>query len=139
MGLGIAVCSALSFGSIPIGPIRLNVYSMLFGLVCAVLGYGCVQLGVLARIVHGLRPGSTRGWQSALSYDRGVAVSALAVMAGIGMILPLFRDYVANGFHLWHMSHIAITGLMMIILGFQTFIFTLLLEMLHRVQPASPD
>jgi glycosyltransferase involved in cell wall biosynthesis len=139
MALGIAVCGALSFGPIPVGPIQLNVYSMLFGLVGAVLGYACVQLGVLARIVHGLRPGSTRVWQSALSYDRGMAISALAVLAGIGMILPLLREYFADRFHLWHMSHVAITGLMMIVLGFQTFIFTLLLEMLHRVQPARPD
>jgi glycosyltransferase involved in cell wall biosynthesis len=135
MALGIAICAALSFGPIAVGPIQLNLYSMLCGLVCAVLGYGCVQLGVIARIVHGLRPGTTRGWQSGLSYDRGMAVSALAVLAGIAMIVPLLRTYVAAGFHLWQMPHIAITGLMMIILGFQTFVFTLLLEMLHRVKP----
>jgi len=36
---------------------RLNLYWMLFGVTCATLGYSSVQIGILARIMHGLRSG----------------------------------------------------------------------------------
>ena len=97
------------------------------------LGYGCVQLGVLARLMHGLRPRSTRVWLAFFSYNRGVLLGTGLSLAGLAMFTPLIREYFAQGFRLTGFSHIAIFGLLILIIGFQTFIFTLLLEISKRV------
>jgi hypothetical protein len=54
-------------------------------------------------------------------------------LAGLAMFTSLIPEYFAQGFHLTGFSHIAIFGLLMVIIGFQTFIFTLLLEIAKRV------
>jgi glycosyltransferase involved in cell wall biosynthesis len=137
-GLGLfaasfALCAALAAGPINLGKIQLNLHSMLLALVGAVLGYGCVQLGVLARLMHGLRPRSTRVWLAFFSYNRGVLLGTGLSLAGLAMFTPLIREYFAQGFRLTGFSHIAIFGLLILIIGFQTFIFTLLLEISKRV------
>ena len=128
-----ALCAALSAGPVNLGPIQLNLHSMLLALVGAVLGYGCVQLGVLARLMHGLRPRSTRVWLAFFSYNRGVLLGMGLGLAGLAMFTPLIREYFAQDFRLTGFSHVAIFGLLILIIGFQTFIFTLLLEISKRV------
>lgn len=127
------LCAALTTGPVNLGKIQLNLHSMLLALVGAVLGYGCVQLGVLARLMHGLRPRSTRIWLAFFSYNRGVLLGTGLSLAGLAMFTPLLREYFAQGFRLSGFSHVAIFGLLMLIIGFQTFIFTLLLEISKRV------
>ena len=128
-----ALCAALSAGPVNLGPIQLNLHSMLLALVGAVLGYGCVQLGVLARLMHGLRPRSTRVWLAFFSYNRGVLLGMGLGLVGLAMFTPLIREYFAQDFRLTGFSHVAIFGLLILIIGFQTFIFTLLLEISKRV------
>jgi multisubunit Na+/H+ antiporter MnhB subunit len=55
----------------------------------------------------------------------------------VGMILlgTLVYRYLNLDFRLFKISHAAIFGLLLIIVGFQTFCFTLLLEMAQRVAP----
>jgi hypothetical protein len=132
-GASFALCAALALGPVNLGIIQLNLHSMLLALVGAVLGYGCVQLGVLARLMHGLRPRSTRAWLEFFSYNRGVLLGLGISLAGLAMFTSLIPEYFAQGFHLTGFSHIAIFGLLMVIIGFQTFIFTLLLEIAKRV------
>ncbi|MDD2762701.1 MAG: glycosyltransferase family 2 protein [Opitutaceae bacterium] len=130
---GFALCAALAAGPINLGKIQLNLHSMLLALVAAVLGYACVQLGVLARLMHGLRPESTRTWLACFSYNRGVLSGAGLSLAGVALFVPLLREYFAQGFRLVGFSHAAIFGLLLLITGFQTFVFTLLLEIAKRV------
>ena len=130
---GFALCLALTTGPINLGRIQLNLHSMLLALVGAVLGSGCVQLGVLARLMHGLRPDSTRVWLSFFSYNRGVLLGLGLCLAGLAMFIPLLREYFTHGLRLTGFSHVAIFGLLLLITGFQTFVFTLLLEISKRV------
>lgn len=129
---GFALCAILSAGPLSFGPIELNLHSMLLALVGTVLGYGCVQLGVLARLMHGLRPDSTRAWLAWFSYNRGMLASAAFGLAGLALFARLIHEYFVRGFHLVGFSHLAIFGLLLLIIGFQTFMFTLLLEISKR-------
>ena len=130
---GFALCAALTGGPINLGRVQLNLHSMLLALVAAVLGYACVQLGVLARLMHGLRPESTRAWLACFSYNRGVLLGLGICLAGLALFTPLLREYFTHGLRLTGFSHVAIFGLLLMITGFQTFIFTLLLEIAKRV------
>ena len=130
---GLALTLLLSGGPVKIGPIGFNLYWMLLGLTCATLGYSCVQIGVLARILHRLRPGIARRIQAVLTYNRGMTVAAVCTVFGLGLGGVLLAQYIAGGLRLSAIWHPAILGLLLIILGFQTFCFTLLIEMTQRL------
>lgn len=120
-------------GPISLGGIGLNLHWMLLGVTCATLGYSCVQVGILARIMHGLRGGIAVRVQQWLAYDRGMFLAGVGVVGGLFLVGRLGWHYVQGGMRLETISYSGIFGLMLILMGFQTFGFTLLLEMAQRV------
>src|SRR5712671_773218 len=129
---GLIAC-VLATGPVTIGGVGFSLYWLLFGVTCVTLGYSSIQIGVLARVMHGLRPKSLKRLRQILSYDRGMLLSAGCVLAGTIMLSALVYHYLNSDFRLFEISHPAIFGLLLIIVGFQTFCFTLLLEMAQRV------
>jgi glycosyltransferase involved in cell wall biosynthesis len=130
---GLVLSFALSAGPLTILGIGFNLYWMLLGVTCATLGYSCIQIGIAARIMHRLRPGIAERVQNFLTYDRGMLISGASFAIGLVLVGSLVWRYVSGGLRLESLSHPAILGLLLIILGFQTFCFTLLLEMAQRV------
>lgn len=138
VGLGLSV--PLALGPLQVAGIGFNLHWMLLGVTCATLGYACVQIGVLARIMHGLRTGIAASVRRHLTYDRGMIAAGACILVGLGLGARLLWHYVEGGGRLAEISYAAIFGLQLIILGFQTFAFTLLMEMAQRVAPAkAPD
>ena len=142
-GLALFVASLLLALSLAGGPrtlagIGLNLHFMLFAMTCATLGYSCVQIGVLARNLHCLRPGFARPLQRWITYDRGMIVSGALTATGLALGGVLLVRYFAGGLRLAEISYPAIFGLLLIIIGFQTFCFTLLIEMLRRLPSRRP-
>jgi glycosyltransferase involved in cell wall biosynthesis len=131
--LGAALCVSLSQGGFMIGKIGFDLHWMLLGLTLAVLGYGSVQIGVLARLSHGLRSGMERSVSAALTYDRGMILAGLLTVAGVLLSGSLVWQYVSGGLKLLQISYTAVFGLFLIVIGFQTFGFTLLIEMMKRM------
>jgi hypothetical protein len=131
--IGLLLSFLLSFGPVTIAGVGLNLHWMLLGVTCATLGYSSVQIGIIARIMHRLRPGIAATVQRRLTYNRGMILAAIC--SGIGLLLVgmLVWHYVQQGLRLVELSYPGIFGLLLIILGFQTFGFTLLLEMAQRV------
>ncbi len=133
MAIGFLLSVPLGFGPISIAGVGFNLHWMLLGVTCATLGYSCVQIGILARIMHGLRTGFAATVQRNLTYDRGMIAAGICITIGLACGVIFSGQYVRGGLRLEEISYPAIFGLQMIILGFQTFGFTLLLEMSHRV------
>ena len=133
MAIGLLLSLGLAGGQVMIGNIGFGLYWMLFGVTCTTLGYSSVQIGVLARVMHGLRPLFVRRIQDFVTYNRGMLVAAIAVAMGTMLLGTLVYAYFSHGLRLQAISHSAILGLLLIILGFQTFCFTLLMEMAQRV------
>lgn len=131
--LGLLLSLALSAGPLLIAGIGFNLHWMLAAITCTTLGYSCIQIGIAARIMHRLRPGIAERVQSVLTYDRGMIVAGMFVASGLVLAGTLAWRYVSHGLRLESISHPAILGLLLITLGFQTFCFTLLLEMAQRV------
>lgn len=129
------IASALAMGPITLGGVGFSLYWMLFGVTCVTLGYSSIQIGVLARVMHGLRAQSLRRLRQVLTYDRGMVMSGGCVLGGTVLLGTLVYHYLRAEFRLYEISHPAIFGLLLIIVGFQTFCFTLLLEMVQRVAP----
>ncbi|MEY2510278.1 MAG: hypothetical protein QOE26_1041 [Verrucomicrobiota bacterium] len=133
--IGALISCALAMGPVTIGGVGFSLYWLLFGVTCVTLGYSSIQIGVLARVMHGLRPESLKRLRQILSYDRGMLLSAGCVFIGGVLLSTLVYHYLNSEFKLFEISHPAIFGLLLIIAGFQTFCFTLLLEMAQRVAP----
>jgi hypothetical protein len=133
--VGALIACALATGPVTIGGVGFSLYWLLFGVTCVTLGYSSIQIGVLARVMHGLRPKSLERLRQILSYDRGMLLSAGCGLVGIVLLSTLVYHYLNSEFKLFEISHPAIFGLLLIIVGFQTFCFTLLLEMAQRVAP----
>jgi glycosyltransferase involved in cell wall biosynthesis len=137
MAIGLLVSFALAPGPVRIGNIGFSLYWMLFGVTCTTLGYSSIQIGILARVMHGLRPLLVKRVQKFITYDRGMLLSAGFMVAGLMLLGHLVYHYLKLGLNLEAISHPAILGLLLVILGFQTFCFTLLMEMAQRVASTS--
>jgi glycosyltransferase involved in cell wall biosynthesis len=131
--IGLVLSLGLAAGPVRIGRIGFSLYWMLLGMTCATLGYSSIQIGVLARIMHGLKPRFVERLQKIMTFDRGMIASAGLSVAGLVLLGNLTYHYLKRGLQLEAISHPAILGLLLVILGFQTFGFTLLMEVAKRV------
>jgi glycosyltransferase involved in cell wall biosynthesis len=130
--LAALLTTSLAHGGYFLGPVGLDLHWMLLGMTLAVLGYGSFQIGMIARLHHQLRIGVAMAFAKAYSYDRGMIAAALLTGVGILFDLRLLAEYVGNGYRLLDISYYGVFGLFLIIMGFQTFTFTLSIEMMKR-------
>ena len=127
--LGLVVAGLSSVGSISIGPVGFNIYMLLLGSTAVILGYSLFQVGIFARIWHRLRNGMEQIILEYLSYNKGMIAAAVLMMIGFILDLQFMLTYITNNFQVLSLSRLAIVGLLMMIVGMQTFAFTLLLEL----------
>ncbi len=132
LAVGLAIALPLSFGPITLGPVTFSLYWMLAGVTLAVVGLQYVYFGGLAQVLYDYTGDVSRRWTSRFPYDRSVALSALAFVLGVAATVPLIVDYVSQGLELADdpglVEHLAVTGLLAMIVGFTTFAFTLILH-----------
>jgi glycosyltransferase involved in cell wall biosynthesis len=129
--IGLALLVPLSFGQIHVGPIVLSIHWMLLGLTLATLGLQCVYLGVLAQVFFDYSGVTTKRWFARFPYTRTVMLSAGAFAAGLGLEGWLVVYYVKHGFLLSFdapVNNLGVSGMFLMIAGFVTFTFTLLLH-----------
>jgi glycosyltransferase involved in cell wall biosynthesis len=129
--VGLALLLPLSFGPLRIGRIELSLHWMLLGLTLAILGMQCVYLGVLAQVFFDYSGEVTKRWFSRFPYTRTVMTAAAAFFAGLGLNGWLVAYYVKHDFRLTleaPINHLGVTGLFLMIAGFVTFTFVLVLH-----------
>lgn len=129
--LGALLTLPLSLGPLTLGPITFSLHWMLLGLTLATLGLQCIFLGVLAHVFFDYSGVRTKRWFEIFPYTRTVAVSAGLFSIGVALGGWLVAAYLRNGLLLapdMPVNHLAVTGLLLMIAGFMTFTFTLLLH-----------
>jgi glycosyltransferase involved in cell wall biosynthesis len=132
MALGTAIAAALAPGPFTAAGIGFNLHWMLLGVVVATVGYSAVQLALLARVFYDFDSRQTDKLIGTLTYNRGMAASGLLILAGTAPNAVLLARWLSNGLHLESIQYSSVFGLLLLILGFQTFGFTLLLHMTGR-------
>jgi hypothetical protein len=132
LALGLLFTLPLTFGPITIGPLTFSLYWMLAGLAATVVGLQGVYLGFLARVFYDFTGSARRRLLATFQYTRMVIASAVMVVGGMALTVPLIASYLRHDLALptgiTSESHEAVTGLMLMIAGFSTFVFTLLLH-----------
>lgn len=130
--LGLMLTLPLGWGPISIGPYTLSLYWMLFGVSLSVVGLQSFYLGCLSQLFHDYKGRAHARWLRIFSYNRSVGASAAVILAGLACLLPLVSEYFRYGLTLSRQigpeNHLAILGLLLIIVGFANFIFTLVLH-----------
>lgn len=129
--IGFALTLPLTLGPIELGPVVLSLHWMLLGLTLATLGVECVYLGILAQMFFDYSGAITQKWLARFPYTRTVALSAALFVVGLGLCATLVASYVRHNLRLQFdspVNYTAVTGLLFMILGFNTFTFTLLLH-----------
>src|SRR6476620_7635793 len=102
------IAGVLAFGPVKIGGVGFSLYWLLFGVTCVTLGYSSIQIGVLARVMHGLRPRSLKKLRQVLIYDRGMLLAGGCSLVGLILLSTLVYHYLRSDCRLFEISHPAI-------------------------------
>lgn len=131
LALGLLLTLPLSLGPLDVGPVTLSLYTMFLGLTLVVVGAQSFFLGCIAQVLFDYPGTATRRWLRLFPYSRTVAIAALLVVVGVAALVPLVVSYLSSDYTLIPgslESHLGVTGLMSVIVGFQLFTLTLLLH-----------
>jgi len=103
------------------------------GVALAVLGLQSIYLGTLARMFYETDAAIRRRWLLRFRYNRAVAGSAVLFVVGVALTSSLVWEYLAHDLSLTSdvlngVSYRAVTGVLLMIMGFMTFTFTLVVH-----------
>jgi hypothetical protein len=129
--MGAALTLPLSFGPVRVGSVVFSLHWMLLGLTLVTLGLQCIYLGILAQIFFDYAGDTTKRWFARFPYTRTVIIAASMFLLGLMLTGWLLAYYVHNHFLLSPdaaANYLGVTGLLLMIAGFMTFTFTLLLH-----------
>jgi hypothetical protein len=102
---------------------------MLLGVSLAVLGLQCIYMGILSQVFFDYSGAVSKRWFRRFSYTRSVALSSLVFAIGLSFTSVLTKTYVENDYRLPESTNnLGFTGLLLMILGFMSFTFTLILH-----------
>ncbi len=130
MSLGLAISLCVAFGPFTLWRLKFSLYWLLFGVFLTIIGYSAVQMGILSRVICNFMPEREALYKRLFAYNRGVVLGVFLFLDGLPSLIQLIAEYVTNNFNLTAISNEAVLGLLLITLGFQTFTFTLLFNLL---------
>jgi glycosyltransferase involved in cell wall biosynthesis len=130
--MGCLLTLPVTFGPITLGPITLSLYWQLLGVTLSTVGLVGFLAGVIARVLFDYGGAARRKWLRRFEYTRSVAVAALLFVGGTALTVPLISRYVENDYALPSTpsttSHLAVTGIMLVLASAILFVFTLLIH-----------
>jgi glycosyltransferase involved in cell wall biosynthesis len=132
LALGLFLTVPLTFGPFTLGPITFSLYWMLAASTATMLGLQGVYLGCLARVFYDFTGSARRRLLRMFPYTRTALISAALFALGVALTIPLIALYLENGRALPAgvviQMYEAVSGLLLMVIGFSTFVFTLLLH-----------
>jgi glycosyltransferase involved in cell wall biosynthesis len=130
--LGLLLTLPMSLGPVSIGPVTFSIYTMLIGVTLAALGVQSIFFGLLAHVFLDYEGGRAQRWRQMFSYTRTVIISGAIFFVGVLLVGVLVVSFISRGFSLADpaltVNHLGVVGLLLMIIGFSTFCFTLLLH-----------
>jgi hypothetical protein len=129
---GLLLTLSLVTGPRTVFGIVLNLHWMLLGVTLTVVGYNAILLGMITRVFHNFDPAVSKRLTGLLTYNRGVIGGLLLGLLGVGFNAVLVYTWIHNGFRLSELNHPGVFGLLLIVLGFQTFTSTLVFQIVAQ-------
>lgn len=130
--LGLLITLPLSLGPITVGPIIFSLYWMLLGVTLTVIGLQSFLLGCISQVLFDFGGQARRRWLAVFTYTRSMIVAAVIAFTGLLCVAPLISYYLSHHERLGPSAsvqdHLAVLGLMLMMVGFSLFTFTLVLH-----------
>ena len=130
--LGLVCTLPLSGGPITVGHLAFSLYWMLLGVTVTVVGLQAFFLGVVAQVLFDYQGRARRRWLALFPYTRSVVAAGVIVALGIACAVPLVVYYIGHHERLSASASIqdglAVTGLLLMVIGSSLFTFTLVLH-----------
>jgi len=130
--LGLLLVLPLSFGDVTIGSITFSLLTMLVGVVLGTIGLHSIYLGCLAHVFLDYGGRHRARWRRVFEYTRAVLAAMALFAVGLALFTALVVRFFTDGRALPPASatinHLGVLGLFLMIIGFSTFAFTLLLH-----------
>lgn len=130
--LGMLAILLVAGGSFTTALENFSVHWLLAGIMLVMLGYSSWQLSTLSEVYYGYDTKKRKWFEQQFTYNRGVLCGFLLTVAGVAMLLGFGLYYIKSGFTLYQIHYTPLFGVLLTVLGFQTFSFTLLLRMLFK-------
>jgi glycosyltransferase involved in cell wall biosynthesis len=132
LAIGLIGTVGLTGGPLEIGRVRLTLHSQLLFFALVLIGLSSTYMAILTRVIYGREGDSPERWLRMFSYTRTVLACVLLTAVGVGIDVAFFVHYIQNDFRVQAsdeaFSHLATTGLLMIVVGFMTFTATLVIH-----------
>jgi len=109
---------------------RLSLHWMLLGMTLTICGYSAIQMAILSKVFYNFIPEKTEKYSRLITYNRGVAVSAIFGMTSLAVLGKFAAQYFQQHMILSSFSEPAIVALYLLLISFQTFTFTLMFQMI---------
>ena len=138
--LGLLVTLPLSAGPVTLGGVTFSLNTMWLGAALSLIGLQSIFLGCMAETLYDPTGSAKRHWLGVFPYTPTVIASGLLFLAGLGLGINFAAAYIGAGFTVFEgniaTNHLAVTGLLAIMLSFMTFVSTLLL---HAIAAYAPE
>lgn len=127
----------LSTGPLAVGQVTLTLHTHALMLATTAIGLFALSTGLVARAVYDRTGRTLRRIVTRLPYNRVVAVSTALAAVGVGLASVFAARYVGNDFRVdaalraW--SHLAMTGLLLVVVSFVAFTSCLVLHALAKL------
>jgi hypothetical protein len=131
LALGLCLVVPLSFGTLTIGPITFSLHWMMLGVALSIVGLQSIYMGVLTQVFFDYTGAATERWFQRFPYTRTVFLSVGLAALGALLSSALAVTYLRDDFRLHEgalVNNLGVAGLLLLIVGFMTFTFTLLLH-----------
>ena len=132
--LGLLVTLPLAPGPMTIGGVTFSLNTMVLGSALSIIGLQCIFLGCMAQSIYDPSGAARARWLSVFAYTPVMAVCGVLFLAGSGLALNFLAAFVGAGYAftpgMIAVNHMAVAGLLAMVLSFVTFVSTLLLHAL---------
>jgi glycosyltransferase involved in cell wall biosynthesis len=130
--LGLLLVILSSFGEVKIGQFGFKDNSYFLGIFLLIFGYTFILTALVARKIHNYRNKSFL--EKFFDYNSGMIISAMLALVGLLLEIKFVNSFFGMNANTnaISVSKTAITGLFLMMLGFQTFCFTLMMDLLCR-------
>lgn len=105
---------------------------MLLAVLLIIMGNSSYQLAVLSEIYYGYDKEKSERWRQQLTYNRGVLSGGALMLVGIIILIAFLIKYINDGFQLQQAELLPLFGVLFTIVGFQIFVFTLMVRMMYK-------
>ena len=132
LAMGLVLTMALSAGPVTVSGVTFSLNTMWLGATMSIIGLQSIFLGCMAETLYDPTGNARRRWLKTFAYTPTIIAAGLLFLVGLALGANFAAAYSGAGFIVFagniNTNHLAVIGLVAMVLSFLTFVSTLLLH-----------